>query len=308
MLEFQELTKRYGSRLAVDGLSFTVEPGKVTGFLGPNGAGKSTTMRLALGLDHPSAGRALVGGKPYRDWDQPLCVVGAQISPNAGHPGQSPLHFLTGLARSNRIPTARVGEMLEQVGLGQVRRRRIGSFSLGMRQRLGIAAALLGDPPVLVFDEPMNGLDAEGIAWIRRLLRQLADEGRTVFISSHLMGEMQQCADQLVLIGRGRLLANDSMAHLLEAAGGTTIRVRSAQDAALREVLERRGFSCEPAGERTLLVRGAQLADAGAAAFEHGIQLEELSEHHGSLERAYEQLTGAQREFSATDISKEQQR
>ena len=223
MIEAQELTKRYGATVAVDRLSFEVRPGRVTGFLGPNGAGKSTTMRMILGLDTPTGGRALVGGRPYRDLPHPLREVGALLDAAAVHGGLRAGQHLAWLAASNRLPSARVAEVLDRTGLTSVAGKRIKGFSLGMRQRLGIAAALLGDPPILIFDEPVNGLDPEGIAWIRGFLRALAAEGRTILVSSHLMSEMALTADHLLVIGGGRLLADAGVDDLLRSAGASTL-------------------------------------------------------------------------------------
>ena len=213
------MSKRYGATLAVDGLTFTVRPGRVTGFLGANGAGKSTTMRMILGLDRPTTGEILIGGRPYQELERPLLRVGALLEADAAHPARSAYHHLLWLARSNGIPERRIREVLELTGLAAVARRRVGTFSLGMRQRLGIAAALLGDPPVLLLDEPVNGLDPEGIRWIRTLMRDMAAQGRTVFVSSHLMSEMAQTADHLIVIGGGRLLADTGMAEFTAASG-----------------------------------------------------------------------------------------
>ena len=227
MIQVRGLTKRYGDVLAVDDLSFDVEAGKVTGFLGPNGAGKSTTMRMMLGLDRPTSGSVLVNGRLFRTLAEPLREVGALLDPGSMHPGRSGRKHLRVAARTNGIPDRRVEEVIEQVGLGSAARRRIKGYSLGMRQRLGIAAALLADPRVLLFDEPINGLDLDGVRWIRGLLRQLADEGRTVLVSSHLMSEMQQTADRLVVIGRGRLIADATTAHILRGLGHLQVRVRT---------------------------------------------------------------------------------
>ncbi|PSL02146.1 ABC-2 type transport system ATP-binding protein [Haloactinopolyspora alba] len=220
MIEVRELTKRYGGTVALDGLSFTVEPGHVTGFLGPNGAGKSTTMNIALGLHTPTSGDVLLGGRRYTDLEQPLHEVGAMLDAAPAHPGRSALNHLRALARTHRIGRRRVEDLLEQVGLAGVARKKAGGYSLGMRQRLGIAAALLGDPPVLMLDEPVNGLDPDGVRWIRELMRAQAAEGRTVLVSSHLMSELELTADRLVIIGRGRLVADTTMRELAERYGG----------------------------------------------------------------------------------------
>src|SRR6476619_1199464 len=237
MIDVQGLSKRYGDRLAVDDLSFTVKPGIVTGFLGPNGAGKSTTMRLILGLDRPSAGRATVNGRAYRDFEAPLHEVGALLEARAIHTGRSAYNHLLAQAQTHAIGRDRVDEVIRLVGLESVARKRVGGFSLGMGQRLGIAAALLGDPATLILDEPVNGLDPEGIQWIRNLLKQLAAEGRTVFVSSHLMGEMAQTADHLIVIGRGRLIADTSVEEFVRRASRNVVRVRSPQALLLAEAL-----------------------------------------------------------------------
>jgi ABC-2 type transport system ATP-binding protein len=241
MIEARSLTKKYGHTVAVDGLSFRVEPGLVTGFLGPNGAGKSTTMRMVMGLDRPTAGSAVIGGRAYRDLTNPLREVGALLDAAAVHPGRRAHDHLLALARSNGIARGRVSAVLDQVGLSSVAGRRVGTFSLGMRQRLGIAAALLGDPPVLLFDEPINGLDPEGIAWIRNLMRALAAEGRTVFLSSHLMSEMEDTADRLVVIGSGRLVAETSLAEFIRSGTRAAVRVVSPRMAELVNLLARPG-------------------------------------------------------------------
>ncbi|ADH69646.1 ABC transporter ATP-binding protein [Nocardiopsis dassonvillei] len=243
MLTVRELTKRYGGRTAVDGLTFTVEPGRVTGFLGPNGAGKSTTMRMMLGLARPTSGEALVNGREYGRLDRPTRRVGALLSPDAAHPGRSARAHLTAKAAGGGIPRSRVDEVLEEVGLTGVARQRVHEYSLGMRQRLGVADALLGDPGVLLFDEPVNGLDLDGVRWMRDLTRRLADEGRTVFVSSHLMSEMEMVADHLVVVGRGRLIADAPISDVIAAWSRTHVLVRSPDAARLREGLERLGPS-----------------------------------------------------------------
>lgn len=245
MIEVRGLTKRYGDVLAVDDLSFDVEPGKVTGFLGPNGAGKSTTMRMMLGLDRPTSGKALVNGRPFATFAEPLREVGALLDPGSVHPGRTGRNHLRVAARTNGIPERRVDEVIEQVGLGGAARRRIKGYSLGMRQRLGIAAALLADPRVLLFDEPINGLDLDGVRWIRGLLRQLADEGRTVLVSSHLMSEMQQTADRLIVIGRGRLIADATTEDILGGLGHRQVRVRSSQPGLLFTQLQEHGLTVQ---------------------------------------------------------------
>ncbi|MET8145824.1 ATP-binding cassette domain-containing protein [Sphaerisporangium sp. NPDC005288] len=290
MIEVRELTKRYGRALAVDRLSFEVRPGQVTGFLGPNGAGKSTTMRLVLGLAAPTSGAALVGGRPYASLRRPMSTVGALLDAAALHPGRSALDHLRWLARGNGIGQARVAQVLEQVGLAGVARRRAGGFSLGMKQRLGIAAALLGDPEVLLFDEPVNGLDPDGVRWIRELMRGLAAEGRTILLSSHLMSEMELTADRLIIVGRGRLIADTSVPEL---AGryGQGVLVRSPRTAELAAVLTEAGgvVADDPGGG--LSVTGMEVAAIGDLAARHGIAVHEMSPRGASLEEAYLRLT-----------------
>lgn len=291
MLEANSLTKRYGSTVAVDDLSFAIQPGKVTGFLGPNGAGKSTTMRMVLGLDRPNAGTVLIDGRPYRALKNPLRTVGALIDATWVHPNRSARAHLRWLARSNRIPRGRVDEVLAMVGLQQVAKRRAGGFSLGMSQRLGIAAALLGDPQILMFDEPMNGLDPEGIHWIRRLLRTLAAEGRTVFVSSHVLSEMAQTADELVVIGRGRLIKQCSTEEFIAGSGVAAVKVRSPQAEKLHELVTQQGLDATPAEPDILLVNDATTEQVGDIAAANGVVLHELSSQRGSLEAAFMQLT-----------------
>ncbi|HEX5404017.1 MAG TPA: ATP-binding cassette domain-containing protein [Pseudonocardiaceae bacterium] len=299
MIEAEGLTKRYGRTLAVDDLSFSVQAGRVTGFLGPNGAGKSTTMRMILGLDAPDSGRVLVDGRPYRSLRDPLRVVGALLDARWVHPNRSARAHLRWLARSNRLPVARVDEVLELVGLGGVAGRRAGGFSLGMSQRLGIAGALLGDPRVLLFDEPVNGLDPEGILWIRRFMQELASQGRTVLVSSHLLSEMSLTAQDLVVIGRGRLISQCTTAEFIRQAGAAEIRVRGPQLAQLTTLLTQAGAvvrsvaadigeSEQPAA---LLVSGTNAATIGELAAANSVVLHELSPQSGSLEEAFIQLT-----------------
>jgi len=299
MIEVVDLSKRYGRTVAVDRLSFSVRPGRVTGFLGPNGAGKSTTMRLILGLDQPDAGRALVNGKPYRSLRQPLRVVGALLDAHWVHPNRSARSHLRWLARSNRLSAARVDEVLGLVGLSEVAGRRVGGFSLGMSQRLGIAAALLGDPTVLMFDEPVNGLDPEGILWIRKFVQGLAAEGRTVLVSSHLLSEMSQTAADLVVIGRGRLIAECSTAEFIQRAGDAAVKVRSPQLAQFSEILTKAGAAVQPQEPDALLVTGIDSSTMGELAAENGVVLHELSPRTGSLEEAFMQLTGDSVEYHA---------
>ena len=291
MIEANGLSKRYGATLAVDDLSFTVPPGQVTGFLGPNGSGKSTTMRLILGLDRPTAGSVLVNGRPYAAYRRPLFEVGALLDAKAMHPGRSASNHLLCLALSNGIDRARVDQVLDQVGLRRVAGQRVGGFSLGMRQRLGIAAALLGDPRVLLFDEPVNGLDPEGVLWVRTLLRALAAEGRTVLLSSHLMSEMAITADRLIVIGRGRLIAQATVEDFLKRSSDNFVRVRSPQSDALARLLAAQGVAVVRQAADTLHVSGATCEAVGELARAHGLALQELSAHQASLEQTYMELT-----------------
>jgi ABC-2 type transport system ATP-binding protein len=291
VIEVRGLTKRFGDVLAVDDLTFDVEPGTVTGFLGPNGAGKSTTMRMILGLDRPTAGTAHVGGRPFTSYDEPLRAVGALLDPGAVHPGRTGRNHLRVAALTNGIPERRVEEVLDQVGLTGAAGRRIKGYSLGMRQRLGIATALLADPQVLLFDEPINGLDLDGVRWIRTLLRDLADDGRTVLVSSHLMSEVQQTADRLLVVGRGRLLADATTAELLRGLGALAVRVRTPGADALAPGLERRGLAVRREAPDLLSVEGATAAEIGDLALSLGVPVHHLSEVEQSLEDAYLQLT-----------------
>ncbi len=290
MIEVSGLTKRFGNTLAVDDLTFNVREGVVTGFLGPNGAGKSTTMRLILGLDRPTAGTACVDGRSYGSLPGPLYEVGALLDAKDVHGGRTARNHLRALAQSNGIPVRRVDEVLEMTGIESVADKRIKGFSLGMSQRLGIAAALLGDPRVLMLDEPVNGLDPEGILWMRNFLRYLASQGRTVFVSSHLMSEMALTADHLVVIGRGRLMADVSTKEFIEQNTSRTVRVRSPQLSRLAEVLRRKGVSFEPNGE-FLDVRDATCAQVGDLAAENQLPIHELFEQRASLEEAFMELT-----------------
>ena len=299
MIEVSGLTKRHGGTLAVDGLSFQVRPGRVTGFLGPNGAGKSTTMRLILGLDAPTGGGVTVNGRSYQKLPAPLWEVGALLDARAVHGGRTARDHLLWLARSNRIPRRRVDEVLELVGLAPVAARRIRGFSLGMAQRLGIAAALLGDPGVLIFDEPVNGLDTEGIRWVRGLMQGLAAEGRTVLVSSHLMSEMELTADQLIVIGQGRLLADTTMQNLIEGNSQAVTLVRSPQWERLRELLEGRDAQVQPDRQGTWRVLGPDAAAIGELAAEHRIALSELTPRRSSLEEVYVQMTDTRVEYRA---------
>jgi ABC-2 type transport system ATP-binding protein len=301
MIEAVGLVKRYGAVTAVDGLSFTVPAGSVTGFLGPNGSGKSTTMRMILGLDAPDAGSVTVNGRPYPRYRRPLREIGALLDAKAVAPGRSARHHLRWLALSNGIPRSRVREVLRQVGLASAARKRVGGFSLGMAQRLGIAAALLGDPPVLMFDEPVNGLDPEGVAWIRGMLKSLAAQGRTVFLSSHLMSEMALTADRLVIIGRGRLIAETSVADFLAAGAGNHIRVRASEADALAALLTERGATVGREPDGALRVTGATADEIGEAARIRGLGLLELAPRQMSLEQRYLELTQDATEYHATD-------
>ncbi|GAA3534132.1 ABC transporter ATP-binding protein [Amycolatopsis ultiminotia] len=291
MIEAAGLTKRYGNTLAVNNLSFSVPTGKVTGFLGPNGAGKSTTMRMMLGLDNPSAGDVRIGGKHYHDLKDPLRTVGALLDAKWVHPNRSARAHLTWMARSNRIPKQRVDEVLDLVGLTTVAGKRAGGYSLGMSQRLGIAGALLGDPEVLLFDEPVNGLDPEGILWIRQFMHRLADEGRTVFVSSHLLSEMALTASELVVIGKGQLIAQSSTEEFVARAADNTVKVRSPQLPALHQQLAQASAQVVDSGE-ALIVSGMDSAKIGEIAAAANIVLHELSPQTGSLEQAFMQITG----------------
>jgi ABC-2 type transport system ATP-binding protein len=292
VIELARLTKDFGSTRAVDDLTCTVESGMVTGFLGPNGAGKTTTMRLILGLDHPTSGSATIHGKLYRRLRDPLRTVGALLDARQAHPNRTARNHLRWLAATNRIPVRRVDEVLEMVGLSSVAGKKAGALSLGMSQRLGIAGALLGDPPVLMFDEPVNGLDPEGIRWARTLMRALAAEGRTVFVSSHLLAEMANTADRLVVIGKGRLIASTTVGEFVSRSGADTVRVRSPQLDALQRALTEAGLTAHPAsGEPALLVRGASIEVIGDLAARNAITLHELSAQQASLEEAYMKLT-----------------
>ena len=302
MITFRALTKRFGNTTAVDDLTLDIGPGRVTGFLGPNGAGKSTTMRLVLGLDRPTAGQALVGGRPYRRLRRPLHEIGALLDARAVHPTRSGRAHLLAMARSNGIPDRRVDDVLATVGLDdRAAAKPARALSLGMSQRLGIAGALLGDPPVLMFDEPVNGLDPDGVRWIRRLTRSLAGEGRTVLVSSHLMSEMQLTADWLVVIGRGRLLANAPTTEVV-AASAVAVRVRSPQPAGLATLTDRltvTGAVVEPTGPDELTVTGTTAEHIGDLAHDLAVPLHELTPHEASLERAFMALTADRVEYAA---------
>jgi ABC-2 type transport system ATP-binding protein len=307
MIEVRELTKRYGEKVAVDHLSFTVEPGRVTGFLGPNGAGKSTTMRLILGLDYPNSGTATINGKPYRDLPDPLHTVGALLEAKSVHPGRSARNHLLFLAQTQGLPRGRVEEVLNLVGLREVANKRAGTFSLGMSQRLGIAAALLGDPQVLMLDEPVNGLDPEGVLWVRNLMKQLAAEGRTILVSSHLMNEMAVTADYLIVIGRGRLITESTTEDVIARSADKSVRVRTPNAAKLAELITAAGGAAAPAGAGhgnggpgngapLLTVTGMDAARVGEIAASASIVLHELTPV-ASLEDAYMELTSGSLEF-----------
>ncbi|MFJ8654531.1 ABC transporter ATP-binding protein [Streptomyces rochei] len=300
MIELEGLTKRYGEKVAVNNLSFTVRPGIITGFLGPNGAGKSTTMRMVLGLDRPTAGDVRIDGKHYDQLKDPLTYIGALLEAKAWHGGRSAYNHLLCLAQSNGIPTRRVREVLDTVGLTAVAKKKTKGFSLGMGQRLGIAAALLGDPRILMFDEPVNGLDPEGIHWIRNLMKTLASQGRTVFVSSHLMSEMALTADHLVVIGQGRLLADTSMADFIAENSRSYVRIRTPQRERLLDVLHGEGVTVVEAGE-VLEVDGDKAEAVGELAARHQIVLYELSPQRASLEEAFMQLTAESVEYHAHD-------
>jgi ABC-2 type transport system ATP-binding protein len=297
MIEAQGLTKRYGGKTAVDDLSFAVRPGVVTGFLGPNGAGKSTTMRLLLGLDRPNSGGSLINGKAYRDFPAPLREVGALLEARAVHTGRSARNHLLAMAATNGIPKARVEEMLGLVGLDEVGGKRAGGFSLGMGQRLGIASALLGDPGTLLLDEPVNGLDPEGILWIRNLLKALAAEGRTVFVSSHLMSEMAVTAGELIVVGRGRLIASGSVAELIHRTSSGAVVVRSKQTDRLAQLLSGPGRHVELVRDETLQVSGMDSEAVGLVAAREGIPLIELTPVQATLEEAFMEITRDAVEF-----------
>ncbi|MBO0854311.1 MAG: ABC transporter ATP-binding protein [Nocardia sp.] len=301
MIECRGLTKRFGNTVAVDDLSFSVTPGKVTGFLGPNGAGKSTTMRMILGLDRPTAGTAHIQGKPYGELTSPLRTVGALLDAKWVHPNRSARSHLRWLAAASDIPRSRVDEVLALVGLTEVAGKRAGGFSLGMSQRLGLAGALLGDPPVLLFDEPVNGLDPEGILWIRRFMKRLAEEGRTVLVSSHLLSEMAQTADHLIVIGQGKLIADTDVSKFVASSSEATVRVRSPQQDKLRELLAAQNFAVRE--EQSALIVTGQTSDAiGKLAGQNGITLYELAPQQASLEEAFMRMTGGAVQYHGAGI------
>jgi ABC-2 type transport system ATP-binding protein len=303
VIELRGLTKSFGRTRAVDDVSCTIEPGVVTGFLGPNGAGKSTTMRMIVGLDRPTRGTATVNGSTYRDLKHPLRTVGALLEAKQVHPKRTARNHLRWIAASNTLPVKRVDEVLAMVGLTDVAGKKAGTFSLGMSQRLGIAAALLGDPPVLIFDEPVNGLDPEGIRWVRTLMRTLAEQGRTVFVSSHLLAEMANTADRLVVIGRGKLIAATTMGEFVSRSGGDAVRVRSPQADALRDALAATGLHVLQDHEGVALtVRGGTIEQVGEIAAGKSITLHELSPQRASLEEAYMQLTDQAVDYRAGQV------
>jgi len=299
MIEAEGLSKRYGDTLAVDNLSFSVAPGKITGFLGPNGAGKTTTMRLILGLDRPTAGRVTINGKPFDQTGRPMHQVGALLDAKAMHGGRSAYNHLLCLAQSNNLPRRRVDEVLGLVGLAEVAGKRSKGFSLGMGQRLGIAGALLGDPQILMFDEPVNGLDPEGILWIRNLMKALAAEGRTVFVSSHLMSEMENTADHLLVIGRGKLIADCTVAEFIAANSQQTVRVRTPQPDLLAKLVAAAGAVVRGDGDGSMVITGLDPSRIGDLAYDNAVRLHELSPVHASLEQAFMELTAASVQFHA---------
>src|SRR6516225_2092024 len=307
MIEIRGLSKRYGEKLAVNNLSFDVLRSKVTGFLGPNAAGKTTTMRLMLGLDYPSAGTVSIDGQQYVSMAYPMREVGALLDAKAVHGGRSAYNHLLCLAQTNDLPRRRVREVLELVGLTEVARKRTKGFSLGMSQRLGIAATMLGDPKILMFDEPVNGLDPEGILWIRNFMKTLAAEGRTVFVSSHLMSEMEHTADHLIVIGRGQLLADCTMEEFIARSSGQTVRVATPQPDLLVKAVTEAGDSAVNGADGTLIVSGLVAAQVGDIAFEHGVRLHELTVVRASLEAAFMELTADSVEYRAAENEQGQQ-
>ncbi|HSZ38327.1 MAG TPA: ATP-binding cassette domain-containing protein [Trebonia sp.] len=299
MIEVRGLTKRYGDKVAVNDLSFSIEPGTVTGFLGPNGAGKTTTMRCILGLDYPTAGTVTIGGKRYQDLAYPMREVGALLDPKAVHGGRSAYNHLLCLAQTNGLPKKRVDAALELVGLSEVARKRSKGFSLGMSQRLGIAGTLLGDPRVLMFDEPVNGLDPEGILWIRNLMKALAAEGRTIFVSSHLMSEMENTADHLIVVGKGRLIADCTMKDFIARSSGSSVRVQTTAPDELVLAIAAEGGTATAGADGTLTVQGMPAQKVGDIAFDKGIRLHELTTVRASLEEAFMELTADAVEYRA---------
>ncbi len=303
MIEAHELAKRFGDKTAVDGITFTVQPGKVTGFLGPNGAGKSTTMRMIVGLDNPSAGTVTVNGKPYARHRAPLHEVGALLEAKAVHPKRTAYNHLRAMAATEGIAVSRVNEVIELTGLGSAARKRVGGYSLGMGQRLGIAAALLGDPQTLILDEPVNGLDPEGVKWVRYLVRGLAAEGRTVFISSHLMSEMAVTADHLIVIGRGRILADAPIDQVIAGSKQERTRVRTDDPAALAAAVGAAGVEVRRGAADQLEITGPTARSIAETAFSRGILITELTPQQVSLEDAYMELTGGEVEYQSRNIN-----
>ncbi len=303
MIEVQRITKRYGATTAVDDLSFQVKPGTVTGFLGPNGSGKSTTMRLIMGLDYPDSGVSLINGRRYQELPNPLSVVGALLEARAIHPGRTAYSHLLALAYANKFSSSRVREVLDIVGLGDVANKRVGKFSLGMSQRLGIAAALLGDPEILLLDEPVNGLDPEGILWVRNLLKGLAGEGRTIFVSSHLMSEMALTADHVIVIGKGHLIADAPMAQFIADNSSKRVVVRTPRTDQLAQSLEEAGAEIYDISDRKMVVGGISIEEVGEMAYSIGIPLHELSQVTDSLEKAFMDLTSESVAYSGKLIN-----
>ncbi|RJU02350.1 ATP-binding cassette domain-containing protein [Arthrobacter frigidicola] len=302
MIEAQALSKRYGTKTAVDAVSFTVQPGKVTGFLGPNGAGKSTTMRMIVGLDNPSGGRATVNGLPYPQHKAPLRELGALLDAKAVHPKRSAYTHLRALAATHAIPDSRVREVIELAGLGPVAKKRVGGFSLGMGQRLGIASALLGDPQTVILDEPVNGLDPEGVQWVRRLAKSLAAEGRTVFLSSHLMSEMALTADHLIVIGRGRIIADAPIQSIIDGQGAARVRVRADRPQDLLGSLAADGVSSQILEPELLEITGVEPRHIAEIAVRNGVLIYELTPIQVSLEDAYMQLTSQEVEYQSRSL------
>jgi ABC-2 type transport system ATP-binding protein len=302
MIEVHDLTKRYGDKTAVDGLTFTVKPGIVTGFLGPNGSGKSTTMRMILGLDRPTSGTATVNGRPYAEHPDPMFQAGALLDAKAVHTGRTAYHHLLALAATTGVPKSRVDEVIDIVGLHEVARKRVGGFSLGMGQRLGIASALLGDPEVVILDEPTNGLDPEGVLWIRNLMRDLASQGRTVFVSSHLMSEMALTAEHLIVIGKGRLIADVSVGGFIESASNESVRVRSPHANAMHDLISGPGTTVLSIDRGLFEVTGLSAEEIGDRAAGAGIPVHELTVIRPSLEEAFMELTKDAVEYQSATI------
>jgi ABC-2 type transport system ATP-binding protein len=303
MIEVENLSKHYGDKLAVDAVNFVVQPGMVTGFLGPNGAGKSTTMRMIAGLDKPSSGRILVNGKDYRSATAPMAELGVLLEARSVHTGRSARHHLLALAQTNGIGRRRVAEVIDIVGLAAVAGRRVGGFSLGMGQRLGVAAALLGNPATVVLDEPVNGLDPEGVLWMRTMLKSLAADGHTVFVSSHLMSEMAQTASRLIVIGRGRLIADTTVEEFVASASNSAVIVRTSEPAHLRDLLLGPDTTVSAAGTDTLLINGRTAEDIGTIAWQAHVPIFELTVQHASLEEAFMKMTNSSVEYRSTEIA-----